>query len=152
MAAVLPPEARSDLDTAVTLTLIALILEVVFLAIGVLVLAFFLFALAVGFSVSGPTAAFSLALQVAVPLGVLAPLLFFAALGVLSILWVVLTYVLVYQRLRRGQVEEALTPALVLGILTLVFGGTIPGILLVIAYVKAKDAHAKILLAQQPRG
>ncbi len=44
--------------------------------------------------------------------------------------------------------EEALSSALVWGILALPFAGVNPGILLILAYVKAKDAHTKILLAQ----
>jgi hypothetical protein len=45
-----------------------------------------------------------------------------------------------------------LTPTLVIAILTLIFGGIIPGILLILAYVKAKDGHTKILLAQRAPG
>ncbi len=58
-------------------------------------------------------------------------------------------YVLVYRPLKDGRVEEALTPALVLGILALLFAGIIPGILLIIAYVKAKDAQTKILALER---
>ncbi len=145
MQPAIPLEARSDLDTARTLALVALILEIVFLAIGVIVL---LVVLVAGMFTFAPGAG-----QVATPMVAFAPVLFFFALaGILEVFWILLTYFLVYVPLREGQAERALTPTLVIGILTLIFGGLIPGILLIIAYVKAKDAHTKILLAQRAPG
>ncbi len=72
----------------------------------------------------------------------------FVVAGIAGVLFLLLTYFLVYKRLKDEQVERALTPALVLGIITLVLVGVISGILLIVAYMKAKDAHTKILLAQ----
>ncbi len=145
MQPVLPLEARSDLDSARTLAVVALILEIAFLAIGVIIL---LVVLVGGVFTFTPGAG-----QVATPMVAFAPILFFFALaGILGVLWILLTYLLVYVPLREGQVERALTPTLVIAILTLIFGGLIPGILLIVAYVKAKDAHTKILLAQRAAG
>ncbi len=129
----LPPEARADLDTAITLTLVALILEAVFLAIGVLLVAVFLPFIAT--LQTGPISSIFLVGLVAVA-------------GIVGVVFLLLTYFLVYKRLKDEQVESALTPALVLGIIALVLVGVISGILLIVAYVKAKDAHTKILVAQ----
>ena len=150
---VLPPEARADLDTAITLTLVALILEAVFLAIGVLLALVLL-------PVSRVTSSASLfgAHQAIAPLqmGDFSTFIstgffvgFLVAAGIFAVVFLLLTYFLVYKPLKHEQVERALTPALVLGIIALVFGGVIVGILLIVAYVKAKDAHTKILLAQR---
>ena len=130
----LPPEARADLDTAVTLTLVALILEAVFLAIGVLLLVVFL--------------PFIAALQTGMPISSIFFVGLFVVAGIVGVLFLLLTYFLVYKRLKDRQVQRALTPALVLGIIALVLVGVISGILLIVAYLKAKDAHTKILLAQ----
>ncbi len=148
----LPPEARADLDTAVTLTLAAIILEAVFLAVGVLLLLVLL-----PVSRVTPSASLFGARQAIAPLqiGDFSISLGFFLLGVLvvagifAVLFLLLTTFLVYKPLKHEQVERALTPALVLGIIALVFGGVIVGILLIVAYVKAKDAHTKILLAQR---
>ncbi len=129
----LAPEARADLNTATSLTLAALILEAVFLGIGILLLVVFLPFIAS--LQTGPISSIFL-----VGLGVVA--------GIVGVVFLLLTYFLVYKRLKDEQVERALTPALVLGIITLVFVGVISGILLIVAYVKAKDAHTKILVAQ----
>ncbi len=149
----LPPEARADLDTAITLTLVALILEAVFLAIGVLIALVLL-------PVSRVTSSASLfgADQAIAPLqmGDFSTFIstglfvgFLVVAGIFAVVFLLLTYFLVYKPLKHEQVERALTPALVLGIIALVFGGVIVGILLIVAYVKAKDAHTKILLAQR---
>ncbi len=130
----LPPEARADLDTAITLTLVALILEAVFLAIGVLLLVVFL--------------PFIAALQTGMPISSIFLVGLFVVAGIVGVLFLLLTYFLVYKRLKDEQVQRALTPALVLGIIALVLVGVISGILLIVAYMKAKDAHTKILLAQ----
>ncbi len=114
----------------------ALILEAVFLAIGVLLLAVFLPAIA--------------ALQIGMPMFSSIFLVgLFVVAGIVGVVFLLLTYFLVYKRLKDEQVQRALTPALVLGIITLVLVGVISGILLIVAYVKAKDAHTKILLAQR---
>lgn len=65
--------------------------------------------------------------------------LFFLPLVILPFIFMVLNYVLIYSRIKEGHAEMALTPALVLGILELIFGGVVPGILLIICYVKIND-------------
>ncbi len=131
----LPPGARGDLDTAIALTLVAVILEAVFVAVGVLLL---LVLLPVSFSVSPSASLFGTwaslrgahhaiaPLQIGMP--VFSPIFFVGFLvvaGFLTVVFLLLTYFLVYKPLKDEQVERALTPALVLGILTLVFGGLI---------------------------
>ncbi len=120
----IPPEAQSDLDTAIGLTLAAMIVG------GVLSLLFFFF---VAFFFV-PVGFFLLAILIS---------------GGLTALFLRFFYVLVYRPLKDGRVEEALTPALVLGILALLFAGIIPGILLILAYLKAKDAQTKILVSKR---
>jgi len=59
----------------------------------------------------------------------------------ISIVWIALDYFLVYVNLQtQANVPRARTPALVLGIIQLLTGGLIPGILLLIAYVKIGDS------------
>ncbi|MBX8637693.1 MAG: hypothetical protein KIY11_04955, partial [Thermoplasmata archaeon] len=57
-----------------------------------------------------------------------------------GLLWILLDYFLIYRKLVTGKVEEAETPALVLGTIQLILGGVITGILLIVAYVKIKDS------------
>ena len=54
----------------------------------------------------------------------------------------VLNYFLVYARIKEGRAEMARTPSIVLGVLELLFGGVVPGILLIICYVKINDGLA----------
>ena len=71
-------------------------------------------------------------------LGFLFGLLFLPFI-VLPFIFMVLNYFLVYARIKEGRAEMARTPSIVLGILELLFGGIIPGILLIICYVKIND-------------
>ena len=64
----------------------------------------------------------------------------FSGFFLIGLVWILLDYFLVYKRLESGNVREAETPALVLGILHLLFGGIISGILLIIAYTKIGDS------------
>ena len=66
--------------------------------------------------------------------------LLFSGFFLIGLVWILLDYFLVYKRLESGNVREAETPALVLGILQLLFGGIISGILLIIAYTKIGDS------------
>jgi len=63
--------------------------------------------------------------------------LFFAFIG---LVFVILVYTLSYARTKEGEFEEARTPTLVFGILSLLTFGIISGILYIIAYVKLGDA------------
>jgi hypothetical protein len=65
----------------------------------------------------------------------------FAIGFVISIIWIALDYFLVYRNLGSAiTIPNARTPALVLGIIQLIFGGLIPGILLIVAYLKIGDS------------
>ncbi len=109
----LPPLVQADVDSAKTLTLVALILYGIFGTIFVLLgFLFFLFII----------------------------------FGVVPLLFLLLAYVTVYQPLSQGRPADARTPALVIGIISIFFGGPISGILLIIAYAKANSAY-RILLA-----
>lgn len=107
-------------STAKTLTLVAIVLQAVFFVIGI-------------FEV--------IAVIALVPLGGVGFITLFFAFGFLvGILWILLDYFLIYKKVKEEKVREAETPALVLGILQLIFGGFIPGILLIVAYVELKDS------------
>lgn len=68
----------------------------------------------------------------------------------IGILWILLDYFLIYKRLATERVKEAETPAIVLGIIQLIFAGLIPGILLIIAYVKIRDSLERSRIPTQP--
>ena len=65
----------------------------------------------------------------------------FAIIFAISIVWIFLDYFLVYRNLKSPlDLPKAQSPALILGIIQLLFGGFIPGILLLVAYLKIGDA------------
>ncbi len=104
----------ADGDTAKTLVLVGLILdlvgEVILFGLGVLFLA--------------------------VPiLGTLV-----LGLAVIGFLWIALVYFYSYDRIAGGDYEGARTPTLVFAILSLVTLALVPGILFLIAYIKLGDA------------
>ncbi len=122
----------SDASTAKTLVLVAIIFQAIFFVIGI----FEVIALAAFLTVTTvPPTSSTLSLGA---FGIIT-VVFSAALAI-GILWIVLDYFLIYKRLKEERVREAETPALVLGIIQLIFGGLIPGILLIIAYVKIRDS------------
>ena len=123
----------SDASTAKTLALVAIILQAVFFVIGI----FEVIAL-IAFLVVVPTVTPTNAIPSLDVSGIIA-IVFSAALAI-GILWIALDYFLVYKRLKEEKVREAKTPTLVLGIIQLILGGLIPGILLIVAYVKIKDS------------
>ena len=123
----------SDASTAKTLALVAIILQAVFFVIGI----FEVIAL-IAFLVVVPTVTPTNAIPSLDVSGIIA-IVFSAALAI-GILWTALDYFLVYKRLKEEKVREAKTPTLVLGIIQLILGGLIPGILLIVAYVKIKDS------------
>lgn len=76
-------------------------------------------------------------------LGLLFSLLFLP-LAIIPFLFIVLDYVLIYKPLSEGRAKDAEAPALVLGILQIIpFGGVIPGILLLISWVKIRDSLSR---------
>ena len=129
----------SDASTAKTLTLVAIILQVVFFVIGI----FEVIALVVLFSFrpSVTTSTGTTITSHVVPLSGLAIIsIVFSFALLIGILWIFLDYFLIYRKLKEERVREAETPSLVLGIIQLIFGGLIPGILLIVAYVKIRDS------------
>lgn len=73
-------------------------------------------------------------------LGLLFSLLFIP-LSIIPFIFIFLNYFLIYKPLNEGRGRKAETPALVLGILQIIpFGGVIPGILLLISWVKIRDS------------
>lgn len=75
--------------------------------------------------------------------------------GVLGIVWLVVVYLLSYQRVVEGRYEEAKTPTLIVAILSLITFNLISGILYIIAYVKLGDAVREAqtsLVAPPPLG
>ncbi len=77
-------------------------------------------------------------------LGIFSPFFF------VGILWVILDFVFVYSKLSEGRLNEAETPCLVLAILQLLFGGVLPGIFLLIGYVKLKDSIRNRMAVHPP--
>lgn len=122
-----------DASAAKSLVLATLILEGVFTAIGVLVLV-----IAVIGTVIGGVDIATIGIMTAV-------FMVFFAIG---IMWLLLDYYLVYKPLAQERVYDAETPSIVLGILQLIFAGIIPGILLIIAYVKIRDSIGNLRRAQ----
>jgi hypothetical protein len=148
----------SDASTAKTLTLAAIIVQVVFFIIGIVFASFFFAFVGALSSISPSTVTFvqgsttftgiyssTNTFQTGSTLsffGIFA--LVFGIMFVVSIVWIVLDYLLVYRNLSSAAtIANAKTPALVLGIIQLVFGGFIPGILLIAAYLKIEDSFGR---------
>ncbi|MDG6996336.1 MAG: zinc-ribbon domain-containing protein [Nitrososphaerota archaeon] len=116
-----------DASAARMLTLIAIILGAIFFIVGLFVSMFVLFG--TSFFMGAPL----------MVVGFFPMMFGFGFL--ISILWIALDYFLVYRNLfSSNDIPNARTPALVLGVMQLIFGGVIPGILLIIAYVKIGDS------------
>ncbi len=71
----------------------------------------------------------------------------FLGLGFVSFVMLIIVYTTVQEPLKRGDVVRAASPALVLGILSLLFTNLISGILLLIAYARISRAEALIQAA-----
>lgn len=125
-----------DADSAKGLMIAAIIVQVLFVVVWLFGLLAFLFM----FSLSPTTPTTPTGTSPAVTFPVFSFGAFFASFFGVGILWILLDYFLIYQRLSEGRVAEAETPALVLGILQIIVGGVIPGILIIIAYVKIRDS------------
>ena len=140
----------SDAQSAKTLTLVALLLQAVFFAIGILaVFGFAFFAATTTTTTIGPGGGTGTVTTVpsANALGLVG--IIFGGIFLIGLLWILLDYFLVYKRLSDGNVRGAETPSLVLGIIQLLFGGIITGILLIIAYVKIGDSLRRNQQQQQ---
>ena len=124
---------NSDASTAKTLTLVAIIFQLIFAMIGVIEAAILIPFLTETYVPGTYT-------PVPVNLDFSIVLIVFSISLLFGILWVLLDYFLIYRKLKLEKVKETMTPSLILGIIQLIFGGFIPGILLIIAYVKIKDS------------
>lgn len=116
-------------ESAKTLVFVAVLLQVIFFAIGVIIISIAIAAVIYSSAQAG------VGLGTASIVGAV-----FGGIFLLGLLWIFLNYFLVYKPLQRGDLAGAETPALVLGILELIFGGIIPGILLIIAYTRIGNA------------
>lgn len=132
----------SDASTAKTLTLVAIVLQLVSFVLVVLAAVFF----AVVFSIGRITTTYGNVTKV-VSSTPYFPIAFFSAIlavfFLIGLFWILLDYFLIYNKLAKEQVKEAETPSLVLGVVQLIFGGVITGILLIVAYVKIRDSLEK---------
>ncbi len=127
-----------DASTAKTLTLVAIILQLVFFAIGAVAMV----VVAAYFSV-GRVVTSSGGVVTTTTVNSSAPtiaLVVFSIFFLIGLLWILLDYFLVYKNLALEKVKESEVPSLILGIIQLILAGVIPGILLIIAYVKIRDS------------
>ena len=115
---VAPVQPSDKLGTARTVALIAIVVQVLFLLIAV-----------------GEVVAISSVASI--PAGLIGTVLVLS--GFLGVLWILLDWTLVYSPIKSGNHGSAVTPALVLGVVQLVFGGVVPGVLLLIAWIEIKD-------------
>ncbi len=127
-----------DASEAKSLALVAIILQLVFFVIGIIGIVFAgaLFAI----SRVSTTTGVGTTVTTNVPyfFGIFS--IFFSIAFLIGLVWILLDYFLIYKKLAEDKVREAETPAIVLGIIQLIFGGLIPGILLIIAYIKIRDS------------
>ena len=142
----------NEASTAKTLTLVAIIIQILFVIfIGIVAAGLGAFSNIVTkygtITTTGVTATFpGTTVSYSNPFSSTSFTLGFAAtiLGigvVVSIVWIVFDYFLVYKNLNSpATIHEAKTPALVLGILQTLFGGVLPGILLFVSYLKIGES------------
>ncbi len=142
----------SDASTAKTLTLVAMIFQIIFFVIEVFEVIAIVALLT--FSTSVTTSTGATVKRQLVPFGGLAIVSFVFSFALLiGIIWIVLNYILIYNKLATERVQEAEIPALVLRIIQLIFGSVISGILLIIAYVKIRDSlNRKVYFSQGQTG
>ena len=134
----IPIMLDNDASTAKTLTLVAIILQLVFFAIGAVAMV----VVAAYFSV-GRVVTSSGGVVTTTTVNSSAPtiaLVVFSIFFLIGLLWILLDYFLVYKNLALEKVKESEVPSLILGIIQLILAGVIPGILLIIAYVKIRDS------------
>lgn len=65
------------------------------------------------------------------------------ATGVVGILWVILDYYLVYMRIKEGKIRASKDASLVLGILQLILGGIFSGVLLIMVYSQLNSSMSQ---------
>ena len=113
-------------QSAKTLTLVAIIIEAIFTALFALYFTLFLSLFAITPATPGIPANSGFII-----FGFIG-----AIFGGIGLLWVLLDYFLVYKRLSEGNIMGAKDTSLILGIIQLIFGGIVPGILLIVAYTQ----------------
>ncbi|HYK92891.1 MAG TPA: hypothetical protein VEY07_02470 [Thermoplasmata archaeon] len=130
-----PPSA----GTAQTLILLGLIFQLIFslifLIAGIVAIAAYLAATSV---LGGAYTGFALGGAV-----------FYLIAAAFSIILLYVAYFMTYRRVVEGHYEEARGPALLLGILELIFGGIITGVLYLVGWIKLGDAVNEM---RQPPG
>lgn len=110
--------AKENMKTATTLTHVAALLQIIFTIIGFL-------------AVLGLT------------LGTLGLGIFFGAIGVIGVIigtfWAWVDYEVIYERMREGKFAKVSDTMLIAGIVQLFIGGTIPGIIILVAWFVARS-------------
>ncbi len=131
-----------DLQTAKTFTLIAIILQAVFLIFALLTVSVFTITSYQGVNIvtypNGTTQ--RIVSSPTVYINPLTMLFILIAVSIIPLVMIFLDYFLVYKPISEERAEESKIPSLVLGIIQLFTGGIIVGILLILAYVKINDA------------
>lgn len=117
----------SDARTAMTISFVAIIIDLVFFLI-LLLSSFFIYSLGLATFYS----------SLGMPIAFLSGL--FLAFAVVELLWLPVTSLFIYRPLREGEAHKAETPSLLIGIGQLIFGGFLSGILLLIAWIKIRDS------------
>jgi hypothetical protein len=130
----------SDASTAQTLTLVAIVLQLIFTLIGIVGVVILIAFLPASYTTVTTSTGTVIYPPISAGFGFAVALLVVSISLSIGILWILLDYFLVYRKLQLGMVKEAETPSLVLGIVQLIFGGIIPGILLIVSYVKIRDS------------
>lgn len=120
-------------ESARTLSLVAIILVAVFTG---LVWLWFAILFGAAFAMNPPSGnSFPM-----FPLYIPAMTIFGIAAAAFGLLWIFLDYFLIYKRIVTGNLAGAKDTSLILGILQLLFGGVVPGILLIVAYVQIDNS------------
>ncbi len=132
----------SDASTAKTLVLVAIVLQVIYFALGIIGIMFFLPVYYISQPPGGVSSSSTISITSTMSIFGLFLILILGAFLV-SIMWILLDYFLIYKKLEQERVKETDTVSLILGILQLIFGGLIPGILLIIAHIKIRDSIEK---------
>lgn len=118
---------KGAIESATMLTMISIAVLLVYFAVGTAIMS-----LIIGAAISSGQ------LITGGVVGILA--FIFGIMFLIGLLWIILGYLLVYEPLRHGRPEAAQTPALILGIVEIIFAGIIPGILLILAYSRIGSA------------
>jgi hypothetical protein len=140
------------MSTARTLTVAAIIVAAIFLLITIAEAIFFVPAVARSAEIISNTTRTITETGTTVTLAPIAGseissfvtsllLAFYSIAIIVQAVWIVADYFLIFTRFRtREAMDSTRSPTLVLGILQLIFGGVVPGILLLVAHSKVGDS------------